>query len=141
MQAVWQFQSGPPLNWGNVIYTGKFTDLKLASDQRSLSRWFNTDGFERASARQLASNIRTFPTRISGIRADGMNLADLSLFKNFRLHERLKLQLRAEAEGIMNHPNFSPPNVAPTSSLFGSVTATQTGQEERRVFVGLKLLF
>ena len=141
MQAVWQFQSGPPLNWGNVIYTGKFTDLKLASDQRSLSRWFNTDGFERASAKQLASNIRTFPSRISGIRADGMNLADLSLFKNFRLHERVKLQLRAEAEGVMNHPNFDPPNVAPTSSLFGSVTRTQTGQEERRVFVGLKLLF
>jgi hypothetical protein len=141
MQAVWQYQSGPPLAWGNIIYTGKFTDLKLASDQRSLSRWFNTDGFERGSAKQLGSNIRTFPTRISGIRADGMNLTDLSLFKNFRLHERVKLQLRAEAEGVMNHPNFDPPNVAPTSSLFGSVTRTQTGQEERRVFVGLKLLF
>jgi hypothetical protein len=70
----------------------------------------------------------------------GMNLAGLSPFKNFRLHERVKPRLRAEAGGVMNHPNFSPPNVAPASSLSGSVSATRTGREERRVFVGLKLL-
>jgi hypothetical protein len=36
-------------------------------------------------------------------------------------------------------PQF--PNLTPTSTLFGTVNATQTGQEERRIFVGLKLLF
>jgi hypothetical protein len=63
------------------------------------------------------------------------------VFKTFRLYERLRLQLRGQAEGVMNHPNFAAPNLAPTSSLFGSVNATQTGQEERRIFVGLKLIF
>ncbi len=141
MQADWQLQSGPPLAWGNVIYTGKFTDIALSTGERSVSRWFNTSGFERAVARQLANNIQYFPTRISGVRGDGINIADLSVFKTFTLREKLRLQLRGEAEGVMNHPNFDTPNMTPTNSLFGAVSATQTGQEERRIFVGLKLLF
>jgi hypothetical protein len=89
----------------------------------------------------LANNIRTFPSAISGVRADGINITDLSLFKTLRLREWLRMQLRGEAEGVMNHPNFSAPNVTPTSSLFGTINSTQTGQEERRVFVGLKVMF
>ncbi|MBI3209387.1 MAG: carboxypeptidase regulatory-like domain-containing protein [Candidatus Solibacter usitatus] len=141
MQAVWQLQSGAPLAWGNIIYGGKFTDIPLSTAQRGTSLWFNTAGFERVTARQLANNIRTFPTRISATRADGINVVDLSIFKTFRLHEKFRLQLRGEAEGAMNHPNLSAPNVNPASSLFATVNATQTGQEERRIFVGLKLLF
>ena len=75
------------------------------------------------------------------MRADGINLADLSLFKTFRVKEKLRLQLRGEAEGVTNHPNFAPPNLTPNSSLFGVVSRTQTAQEERRIFVGLKLMF
>ena len=141
MQADWQLQSGAPLAWGNVIYTGKFTDIALSTSERSVSRWFNTSGFERTASRQLASNIQYFPSKISGVRADGINIADLSIFKTFTLREKLRLQLRGEAEGVMNHPNFNPPNMVPNNSLFGAISATQTGQEERRIFVGLKLLF
>ena len=142
MQAVWQLQSGAPLQaWGNIIYYGKFTDIPLSTDKRSVSMWFNTANFERSSAKALGSNIRTFPSAISCVRADGINITDVSIFKTFRLYERFRLQLRGEAEGVMNHPNFAVPNQVPTNSLFGSVNATQTGQEERRVFVGLKLMF
>jgi hypothetical protein len=49
--------------------------------------------------------------------------------------------LRGDAEGATNTPNFNPPNTAPANSLFGQVPRTQTGQEERRIFVGLKLIF
>jgi len=45
------------------------------------------------------------------------------------------------AHKTFNHPNFDAPNNNPASSLFGRVSATQTGQEERRIFVGLKLLW
>ena len=51
------------------------------------------------------------------------------------------MELRGDAEGIMNHPNLAAPNVNPASTLFGTVNATQTNQEERRIFVGLKLVF
>lgn len=141
LHAIYQAQSGPGLAFGNVIYVGRYQDLKLPSNLRSIDRWFNTEGFERSAARQLANNIRTLPSRFSAVRADGMNIWDLSAHKNFKIWERLTLQLRGEAEGAMNTPNFSAPNTTPTSTLFGRVTATQTGQEERRIFVGLKLLW
>ena len=138
---IFQGQSGPPLGFGNVIYTGQYRDLKLPEGQSSIYRWFNTDGFERNSRLQLASNIRTLPSRIATVRADGINVWDIVLHKNFRLREGLTLQLRGEAEAAMNHPNFAGPNTSPASTLFGIVTGTQGGQEERRTFVGLKLMF
>jgi hypothetical protein len=141
MQGDWQLQSGPPLAWGNVIYSGNFTDIALPADKRSVRQWFNTSGFERTASKQLVSNIRYFPSKISAVRGDGINIADLSLFKTFTLREKLKLQLRGEAEGVMNHPNFDLPNMTPNNSLFGVISTTATNQEERRIFVGLKLLF
>jgi hypothetical protein len=75
------------------------------------------------------------------VRGDGINVWDLSAHKNFIVRERLTVQFRAEMEGAMNTPNYSPPNTNPVSTLFGQVTNTQTGQEERRLFVTLRLLF
>ncbi len=141
ISVIYNAQSGPPVAWGNVIYNGEFTDIRLSRSERSLERWFNTDGFNRNPKEQLAGNIRTFPRRISAVRGDGMNMWDLAVIKNFRIWENVRLQLRGEAEGATNTPNFAAPNADPTSTLFGQVTGTQTNQEERRIFVGLKLVF
>ena len=140
VQAIYQAQSGPALEWGNVIYTGDFTAIPLG-DGRNIDRWFDTSGFERDSRKQLANNIRTFPKRISAARAAGINLIDLGMFKYFRIVEGLRVQLRADAEGAANHPHFNPPNMSPTSTLFGRVSATQTGEGERRIFAGLRIIF
>ncbi|MBM3745018.1 MAG: hypothetical protein FJW34_04395 [Acidobacteria bacterium] len=139
--AIFTAQSGPPLAWGNLIYSGQFTDIALPAGDRSLERWFDTSGFDKDVRRQLGSNIRTFPLRISGVRGDGINLWDMSGFKSFVIREGMKLQVRAEAEGALNHPNFSAPNAAPTSTLFGTVNGTQEGEGARRIFIGLKLIF
>ena len=63
------------------------------------------------------------------------------MFKSFVIHEGFRVQFRCEAEGVANHPNFAAPNTVPTNTLFGQVSATQTQQEERRISLGLKLLF
>ncbi len=102
VQGIYTAQSGPPLAFGNVIYTGRFHDLRL--DNPTPDLWFNIQGFERDSRRQLANNIRTFPARLSQVRADGLNLWDLSAFKNFTLREGIRLQVRAEAEGTEEAP-------------------------------------
>ncbi|MFB3826186.1 MAG: TonB-dependent receptor domain-containing protein [Bryobacteraceae bacterium] len=142
VQAIYQIQSGPPLSWGNVIYYGNdWRAIELSTSHASLDRWFDTSQFERSSQRQLGSNIRTFPSRISFLRGDGINLWDVSLFKSIRLRESLKLQLRAEAENIANHPMFSAPNTNPANSNFGKVLGTQEGEGARRVFLGLKAIF
>ena len=46
--------------------------------------------------------------------------ADLSIFKNFELHEKMTLQFRAEAYNIFNTPNFGPPNAGISGWTEGS---------------------
>ena len=141
--AIFTGQSGAPLNFTNQpLYSGRYQDMKIPAGDRKPERWFNTAGFEQTSGRQLANNIRTFPSRIATVRADGINVWDLALQKEFRLREGRRLQLRGQAEGAMNHPNYAAPNTNPTNQAFGQVTGTQgSGMEERRIFLGLKYTF
>ncbi|MEK7754108.1 MAG: TonB-dependent receptor, partial [Acidobacteriota bacterium] len=67
---VYQRQSGEPIGWGQVLFTGDSSKVVLPSDQRNTDRWFNTDLFNRNSREQLDRNVRTFPYRFSNIRFD-----------------------------------------------------------------------
>ncbi|MEK7405432.1 MAG: carboxypeptidase-like regulatory domain-containing protein [Acidobacteriota bacterium] len=118
-------QSGPPLGFGNVIFNGDIKDIPLPAGQRSADRWFNINaGFNRDSAQQLGSNIRTFPLRFSGFRQNVLSRWDFSMIKNFAILERLTFQFRSEVFNAWNHPSFSGPNLSPTSSAFGAITST-----------------
>jgi hypothetical protein len=48
---------------------------------------------------------------------------NLSLFKRFTIKEHNAFEFRAEAYDFPNHPNWSGPNLNPTSSQFGEVTS------------------
>lgn len=140
VQGVFNGQSGQALGFGNAIFTGNLKDIPLPKSQRTVERWFNVDaGFNRNSAQQLGSNVRTFPTRFSRVRADGINLWDVSVIKNTSVTEQIKVQFRGEFLNIWNHPMFQNPNTSVTSSAFGTVTAERG--YPRRVQLGLKLLF
>ncbi|MBM3725270.1 MAG: carboxypeptidase regulatory-like domain-containing protein [Acidobacteria bacterium] len=139
-QAIYQWQSGPPIGFGNAIYRGDWSNITLPYADRTVERWFNTAGFEQNPQRQLGSNVRTLPLRFSGLRADGWNNWDLSFFKNFRFRERATLQLRVEAQDALNHAMFAAPNTAPTNTLFGQVTAT-IWSEQRKASVAAKILW
>jgi hypothetical protein len=138
---TWQLMSGAPIEFGNIIFNGDIHNIALPGDQRTVDRWFNIDaGFERSSAKQLASNLRTFPLRFAGIRADRLNQWDISLLKHFTVREGHKIQLRGEFLNAFNHPSmFGMPDANPTSSSFGKVTTTQT--LPRIVQFGLKYIF
>jgi len=139
-QAIYQYQSGPALGFGNAIFTGNLADIPLGSSQRNVLQWFNTSaGFERSSSKQLGSNIRTLSTRFSGVRGDGLNNWDISIVKNTSITERAKLQFRSEFVNALNHPQYSAPNTTPTSSSFGRVTSTT--QWPRTIQFALKLMF
>ncbi len=122
-----QRQTGPPIGFGNVIFNGDIKSLKLDGDQRDVDRWFNIDaGFNRNAGQQLASKVRTFPLRFSGLRADDQQRWDFSLSKKFIITERINASLRAEAFNLLNHVNFSGPNTNPTDTNFGRITGTQS---------------
>ncbi len=138
-QGIYQGQSGPPLGFGNIAFYGDIHDIVLPRSERTVERWFNTGaGFERDSRYVLAQNIRAFPQRLTGLRGDGFNHWDLSLFKSWKIRERITAQLRAESQDALNHAMFSAPNTTPTSTAFGQVTSG-VAPEQRRVNLALRL--
>jgi hypothetical protein len=140
VQAIYQVQSGAPLGFGNAIFSGNLHDIPLSGADRSIYQWFNVDaGFERDSKKQLASNVRTLPTRFSGIRGPIMNNWDISFLKNTALTEGLNLQFRAELINAFNHTQFDIPNTTPSSTSFGRISAI--AHLPRVVQFGLKLAF
>jgi hypothetical protein len=139
-QAIWQLQSGPPLGFGNIIYRGGLHDIVLPRAERTIDRWFNTGApFEKNAALQLVSNIRAFPSSLTGLRGPGDNHWDMSLTKTFQLGDNVKLQARTMWEGAMNHPLFSNPNMGPTNTLFGVINSTRG--EGRRILIGARVVF
>jgi hypothetical protein len=143
----WQFQgwfegqTGQTLGFGNAIFNGDLKNVPLPVSQRRAERWFNTEaGFERDSRRQLESNIQAFPPRFSGIRSDGINNWDLSMFKNFRLREGWKAQFRLESYNALNHVQLGNPNTSPVSTAFGTITG-EKGHGQRQVTLAVKVMF
>lgn len=142
LQGWFEGQTGDALGFGtSTIFRGDLKDVMLPVSDRSADRWFNTEaGFERDAAKQLAQNIQTFSTRFNGIRADGINNFDLSMFKNFRIRERLRAQFRFETFNSLNHVQFASPNTVPTNTAFGTITG-EKGHGQRQITVALKLMF
>jgi hypothetical protein len=64
----------------------------------------------------------------------------MSLFKDFRFTERIRLQFRAEATNTFNTPQFSAPDNNRQNANFGRVTATANGSE-RHLQLQLRLQF
>jgi hypothetical protein len=80
-------------------------------------RAMNPQAFTNASS-GLGDAPRNFAR---GFDAVQMNLA---VRRDFPIHERLKLQFRAEAFNIFNHPNFGTINANFGTNTFGQATAT-----------------
>ena len=139
--AVYLLNTGEPLGFGNILFQGDVRNIPLPAGERSIDRWFATNsGFATEAARQLGSNLRTFPLRLSGLRAGTFNNWDLSLLKQTTIREGYTFQFRAEFLNAFNHPSaWAPPNTAPTSSAFGQVTGTYV--LPRIIQLGFKLVF
>ena len=87
--------------------------------------YLNPAAFERPALGQLG----TAPRTIDGARGPLQQYFDLSVQKNFRLGERLRLQVRADGLNILNHPVFAvyPNNAGGTADFMGAPsTATLT---------------
>jgi hypothetical protein len=133
LNAIYTAQPSAPLVWGNVIYNG--ADLQY--DPRNIDRVFNTAAFNTNVQQQLELNLRTFPTRFSNLRADGVSNLDASIIKNFAFKERAKLQFRFETFNTLNRAQFGAATNAPTNGAFGT-TRSQANQP-RRVQMALRL--
>jgi hypothetical protein len=84
--------------------------------------------------------IGNVPSAFGNWRGPGFSQWDLALMKNVALgSESRRLQLRFEAQNLLNHMNAGQPDSGVTSLTFGQIT-TQSGLP-RRVMVAAKLYF
>lgn len=147
INAYWTLQSGSPLGISASNTAGLFTEAIRANTNgqraafqtdahQKLDRWFDTTTFSQPAPFTLGN----LSPMIAGLRNHHANNMDLSVFKQFVVTERIRLQFRAEAFNAFNRVRFSSPNTTVTAGAnFGRVTGQ--ANDPRQLQFGLKLLF
>jgi hypothetical protein len=108
-------------------------DVTLPTDQRNANHWFNTSAFATEPVSRLGN------AGSATVEGPGLYIWDVSVRKQFSIHERYKLQFRADSFNIMNHVNFRSLQVTTTTaSSFGSLTGSGPA---RNLQGGLRLDF
>jgi len=145
-------RGGQPLDFPNaaptVAKSAKMSDEQRDELARSKGRtefnpffdkYFDTSIFPTSA--QAPFTLRDFPTRFPDVRSPALQSWELSAYKNFTLHERVKLQLRADAQNAFDYAYFSRvASSSVTDSRFGQLDPAQGNQP--RVFVLVaKILF
>lgn len=148
MQWIATLQDGQPISLScpsgtaaslgcGALYSGQPLKLGLHTDANGLLSWFgNPAAFTQPAACTLNGN----PSCLGGVTqvpGPGYHRLDFSVFKNFQINERMRLEFRAEMFNILNHPNFNAPNFGGngvvaisgsgnfTSSTFGEIGSTR----------------
>jgi hypothetical protein len=89
--------------------------------RRPLNPYFDIDAFQPLASQYV---ISPEPARFDELRAPGVTALNVSLFKTFPVTERLRLQIRMEAQGVTNTPNFGAPGTNMSSlATFGVITS------------------
>jgi outer membrane receptor protein involved in Fe transport len=106
-------------------------DPTLPEDERSLSRWFNTAAFARATV-----TYGTSPR--NPVVGPGRKVFDLALSKSFQLQNDHRVQFRIEAFNAFNWVNWNNPNGSLGNSNFGLISSAGAAREMQ---VSLKYVF
>jgi hypothetical protein len=131
---VEQIIGGWQLNWDVIYQSGWVADYPTTMqvtpgsaklDNPTYKKWYNTSLWTGAKA-QESYTLRTYPYLFSDVRRPGNKNWDFSVSKYFPIHEKVKLQFRAEGVNLFNHPWFN--DIASnnfTNAAFGQLNPTQ----------------
>jgi Carboxypeptidase regulatory-like domain/TonB dependent receptor len=173
------FQGGQPIELGcpsgatsgtgcGALFTGQGLNLGLHNDANGKLSWYGNPGAftQPCVLGPNSAPIANSPAGcvpLTGIAAlggitqvpgPGFHRLDLSLFKDFQIKERFRLQFRAEMFNIANHPNFNAPNFGGNgvvaisnsgnfnSSTFGEIGSTRDAPyDPRQIQFALKFFY
>jgi hypothetical protein len=135
----------------------KVPGVDLYAGPHNASHWMNPAAFATppVAATVGQSDYSPLGGGPSQYRGPGFNRLDFSLFKQFQLSERFRVEFRSEFFNLANHPNFSIPgfseNGFPASpgalnynnpAGFGTITSARDGQnDQREIQFALKLYY
>jgi hypothetical protein len=146
-------QSGSPLN---ITYAATTLNTSGHSNQPNLvgpgtpaiygsvgpgQLWFDTSRFAAPAALTFGNVGRNI------LKGPGVVNLDASLFRKFRVRERISLEFRAEAFNASNTPHFANPNTTFGNPGFGQVTTSNdftdstNDTDNRKLQVGIRLFF
>jgi len=94
--------------------------------------WFNTAVFALPALYSFGNSPR------NAVIGPGLEEFDLSLQKDVRLSEAIRLKFRAEVYNVFNHANFNIPNRIAFTANFGSISSAQ---DSRQFQFALKVVF
>jgi hypothetical protein len=124
--------NAPVANTGTGSRPDRIGDGGTLADP-TVDRWFDTSAFATPANFTFGNsgrNILYGPGRVN---------FDFSLFKDFPVNDRVKVQFRAEAFNIFNHPQFDLPNAAIGAGNAGTITAIVG--TPRQIQFGAKVVF
>jgi outer membrane receptor protein involved in Fe transport len=126
--------SGNPANTGtfNIVSRPNLVGDPYSGYTRSLGQDFNSADFVATPPYALGSEGR------NELRQRGFFNWDFSAHKEFRLHERMRLQFRFEAFAFTNTPRFGQAGATLATAIFGKITSADT---PRNLQFGLKLVW
>ena len=143
VSGVFSRQSGLPLSVtqsGGQIWDGTQRPNLVGDPSTSgpittrLDNYFNVAAFS-----QPATDVPGTAPRTLNYRGPGIQIFDAVLTKNVSVRQGQRLEVRIEAQNVLNHPVFGDPNTSFGSTAFGQITGTKIGP--RQMMVGLKYLF
>ena len=112
----------------------------MPAGQQTYARWFNTCTLLANGQRSNCATpdepvvwvqmtncyqLRAYDDRFPNIRNHWATQVNMSMFKNFKIRERINFQFRAEAFNAFNTPIYQGPDTGLTSNSFGRVTISQ----------------
>src|SRR5579862_679606 len=119
-----------------------------AATNQTYSNWINLNAFTPQVKGTVGNEAR------DQLYGPHQRSVDFSVFKDFPLKERMKLQFRAEVYNLSNTENFGQPNVTITkwsantpggvplnAGQFGQITASNAALNPRQFQLALKLIF
>ncbi|HET9743804.1 MAG TPA: carboxypeptidase regulatory-like domain-containing protein [Terriglobales bacterium] len=115
---------GQPLGGSATFGQISNCSSKNASDSGSAPPCLDVNSFNNVNSATF-TGYTNFPTqRRNQYRGPGFFDMDMSLFKNFKLTERLTFGIGANAYNVFNHPNFANPDHTLGDVPFGDLTST-----------------
>lgn len=103
--------------------------------QDRLNKYFDTGAFSIPLTFTYGNASPTIPQ----LRGPGINNFDLSLFKSFKVWEKLSAQFRFESFNTFNRVQFAKPGLQVGSNALGVITQQQN--QPRKLQMALKFLF
>lgn len=132
LSGLFTYNTGIPMRWGTLLIDG---NPKL--DNPTQTRWFDTSKVKIQPP---------FTRRTNQLQYDGLNgprfwNIDTTLAKEYKIMERLKFELRAEAYNLTNRFPADNPVQDPNNQNFGKIITQRGGAFGRQIQFSGRLIF